>query len=103
MPRAGFGTCSLVISGQRSRIPTRLTVLPSPGATSSTDALQVCVPWRVLDYGQFEKLGSHAGDPEIAEFLSPTIRSEPGLESANNLESEMALFNECMQSCAHRA
>ena len=35
------------------------------------------------------------------EFLIPTIRSEPRLESANHYESEMALFNECMQSCAH--
>jgi hypothetical protein len=35
------------------------------------------------------------------EFLTPTIRSEPRLESATSHESEMALFNECMQSCAH--
>ena len=35
------------------------------------------------------------------EFLTPTIRSEPRLESAKHYESEMALFNECMQSCAH--
>ena len=34
------------------------------------------------------------------EFLTPTIRSEPRLESANHHESEMALFNECTQSCA---
>ena|ERR1700720_4928866 len=35
------------------------------------------------------------------EFLTPTIGSEPRLESANHHESEMALFNECTQSCAH--
>jgi len=34
------------------------------------------------------------------EFLTPTIRSEPRLDSANHHKSEMALFNECMQSCA---
>ena len=36
------------------------------------------------------------------EFLTPTIRSEPRLESANHNESEMALFNECTQLCAQK-
>ena len=35
------------------------------------------------------------------EFLTLTIRSEPRLEAQTTHESEMALFNECMQSCAH--
>ena len=35
------------------------------------------------------------------EFLTPTIRSEPRLNAQTIYESEMALFNECMQSCAH--
>ena len=36
------------------------------------------------------------------EFLTPTIRSEPRLESANHPpKRKMALFNECTQSCAH--
>jgi hypothetical protein len=34
------------------------------------------------------------------DFLIPTIRSEPRLESANLHESEMALFFEGTQSCA---
>ena len=34
------------------------------------------------------------------EFLTPTIRSEPRLESANLHESEMALLHECMPWCA---
>jgi hypothetical protein len=37
------------------------------------------------------------------EFLTPTIRSEPRLESANHNESEMALFFECMVQCAQKA
>jgi hypothetical protein len=36
------------------------------------------------------------------EFLTPTIRSEPRLESANLHESEMALFSECTQGCARK-
>src|ERR1700690_1420960 len=36
------------------------------------------------------------------EFLTPTIRSEPRLESATIYESEMALFSECMPPCARK-
>ena len=36
------------------------------------------------------------------EFLTPTIWSEPKLESAKTThESEMALCYECMEWCAH--
>jgi hypothetical protein len=37
------------------------------------------------------------------ELLTLTIRSEPRLEMRKTIhESEMALFFECMRSCAHR-
>jgi hypothetical protein len=37
------------------------------------------------------------------EFLTPTIRHEPKVEKRKTIhENEMALFSECMQSCARK-
>ena len=58
--------------------------------------------------GEFEKSNHDRGRGSKrwlgrTEFLTPTIKSEPRVGNAQTFyESEMALFYECMLSCAQR-